>query len=68
MKGANEMVTGGCYEQFCIANAAALIILPDDMPLDVASMHFINPISAYGLFERIQTLKAKAAIQTGAAS
>ena len=53
MKGANEMVTGGCYQQFCIANAAALIILPDDMPLDVASMHFINPISAYGLFERI---------------
>ena len=58
VQGANELKTGGSYQQYCIANAAALIILSDDMPLDIASMHFINPISAYGLFERIQSLKA----------
>jgi hypothetical protein len=32
------------------------------MPLDIASMHFVNPLTALGLFERINTLKAKAAI------
>jgi hypothetical protein len=35
-----------------------LNVLPDDMPLDIAAMHFVNPLTALGLFERIKTLKA----------
>ena len=40
----------------------------ENIPLDVASMSFVNPLTALGLYEAIGTNKAKAAIQSGAAS
>lgn len=33
-----------------------------------ASMHFVNPLTCIGLVEMITNNKAKAAVQTGAAS
>ena len=38
------------------------------MPHDVASMHFVNPLTALGLHDKVKSLKASACIQTGAAS
>ena len=40
------------------------IPLPDSIPFDIGSMHFVNPITAVGLTERVYYLGAKAAIQT----
>ena len=34
----------------------------ETIPLDVASMSFVNPLTAIGLFEEIGRNKAKAAI------
>lgn len=43
-------------------------MLKNDMPIEVASMSFVNPLTALGLLDKIKKLKARAAIQTGAAS
>ena len=64
----NEFKTGGCHAQYCIADAATLNMLNNDMPLEIASLSFVNPLTALGLLDKIKKLKAKAAIQTGAAS
>ena len=62
------MIDGGCYQQYCIAPALSLNVIPDNMPHDVASMHFVNPLTALGLHDKVKSLKASACIQTGAAS
>lgn len=64
----NEKVHGGTYQQYCVAEALTLNILPDDMPIEKASMHLANPLTALGLLDRVQTLRSEAAVQTGAAS
>lgn len=64
----NEFKTGGCHAQYCIADAATLNMLSDDLPIEIASMSFVNPLTALGLLDKIKKLKARAAVQTGAAS
>jgi NADPH2:quinone reductase len=64
----NEMLDGGCYQQYCIAAALSLNYIPESLPIEVASMHFVNPLTALGLYEKVVSLKAATAIQTGAAS
>jgi NADPH:quinone reductase-like Zn-dependent oxidoreductase len=54
----NQMLTGGCYQQYCIAGAATLNMLNDDLPIEIASMSFVNPLTALGLNDKIKTLKA----------
>lgn len=44
------------------------VIVDPIIPMDAASMSFINPLTAIGLFEAISKYKAKAVIQSGAAS
>ena len=51
-----------------VADAASMNAIPDSLPLDVASMHFVNPLTAMGLLEKVQEKRAAAFIQTGAAS
>ena len=63
----NEMIHGGCYQQYVIANVMQCIPIPDTISMPAGSMHFVNPITAIGLVERIQTLGARAAVQTAAA-
>ena len=64
----NEFKTGGTHAQYCIADGATLNMLRDDLSFEIASMSFVNPLSALGLLDTIKQLRAKAAIQTGAAS
>ena len=64
----NVFVHGGAYQQYAIANAMTVNYVDDSIPLDVASMSFVNPLTALGLFEAIGKNSTKAAIQTGAAS
>ena len=52
LKG-NSKVTGGAYQQYCIADAATLNPIPDEMPFDLGAMSFVNPITAVGLLERV---------------
>ena len=57
-----DMITGGCYQQYVIADALNCLKLPDDIPFDVGSMHFVNPLTAIGLVEKIKLLGGRAAV------
>jgi len=63
----DEKKLGGCFQQYCIANALHVTFLPASVDFDHGSMSFVNPITAWGLRDRVKALKANAAIQTGAA-
>ena len=58
----NEFKVGGAYQQYAVANALTVNYVDDSIPLDVASMSFVNPLTAIGLFEAIGNNNAKAAI------
>lgn len=62
-----EMVTGGCMQQYVVCDAITCLPLPDSVDTDKGSMHFVNPLTAIGLVERIQLYKGQAAVQTCAA-
>lgn len=64
----NEMIAGGAFQQYCLAKSFEVNPLGDEIPSDVGSMAFVNPLTAIGLLERGQELRAPAMIQTGAAS
>ena len=59
-----QMIKGGCYQQYVIANAMECIPLPESISYEHGSMHFVNPITAIGLVEK--TYGHKAVIQTAA--
>jgi len=40
----------------------------ESIPMDIASMSFVNPLTALGLVDSIKNNKSSAAVQTGAAS
>ena len=48
----NEKRYGGSMQQYCVANAAHLNWLPDEISYDHGSMAFVNPMTALGLLER----------------
>ena len=37
---------GGPYQQYMVANAMECMTLPDNVSLEIGSMHFVNPVSA----------------------
>jgi len=60
--------SGGAYQQYVIADAMICGNVDPSIPLDVASMSFVNPLTCLGLIETIKKNKSIAAVQTGAAS
>ena len=44
--------TGGAHQQYTVVPAMNLNYLPDSIPSDIGSMHFVNPLTAIGLVER----------------
>ena len=58
----NTFTGGGTYQQYCLADAMTIGYVDDSIPLDIASMSFVNPLTALGLIESIQKNKARAAI------
>ena len=47
-------IHGGSYQQYMIADAGALIELPDDVSFEKGCMFFVNPLTSIGLVERIK--------------
>ena len=64
----NLFAVGGTYQQYALADAMTCGPVDESIPLDIASMSFVNPLTALGLVESIKNCKSKAAVQTGAAS
>ena len=63
VSGNFEYTLGGCYQQYAVANAMSLVpVNTEEISLDSASMSFVNPLTAIGLFEQIGNNGAKAAI------
>ena len=58
----------GAYAEYIIADAMGCISLDANSSFEKGAGSIVNPISAVGLLDRCLTYKAKAVIQTGAAS
>jgi NADPH:quinone reductase-like Zn-dependent oxidoreductase len=49
----NELRVGGCFQQYCLATAMTLSILPDTISFDIGCMYLANPMTALGLREKV---------------
>ena len=49
--GVEEKNHGGCFQQYCIANALHVQYLPENVDFDHGSMSFVNPITSIGLHD-----------------
>tara|TARA_B110000305_G_C18916861_1_gene393276 strand:+ start:114 stop:560 length:447 start_codon:yes stop_codon:yes gene_type:complete len=56
----NEMIAGGAYQQYVITAAETCIPLDESLSMELGSMSFVNPLTALGLYERTDELKARA--------
>ena len=63
-----EFPTGGVFQQYCLGDVMGCIDVDPAIPMEAASMSFVNPLTAIGLFQQIAKYKAKAVVQSGAAS
>ena len=45
-----EYITGGCFEQYALADPMGCIDVDPAIPIEAASMSFVNPLTAIGLF------------------
>jgi len=59
---------GGAYAEYCVTNAWQCVTLDDDTSFETGACQIANPLSAIGLLDRCVKNKARAVIQTGAAS
>ena len=64
----NEFKVGGCFQQYMITTPFQCLPLPDDVSFEVGAMHFVNPLTAIGLIDRLKQYKGQAGIMTAAAS
>lgn len=64
----NVFKIGGAYQQYMVTAAETCIPLEASLSMELGSMSFVNPLTALGLYERTDELKARAFAQTGAAS
>ena len=67
-KGKRVCFVGGSYAEYAVVNADHCIPLEDDMSWEQGANMFINPLTAVGIVDRVNFHKAKAVIQTAAAS
>ena len=63
-----KFTVGGVYAEYAITNAWQCITLADDVSWEKGSCSLLNPMSAIGLLDKCHEYRAKAVIQTGAAS
>ena len=50
--------TGGAYAEYAITNSWQCIVLPDEVGFEQGACACLNPMSAIGLLDRCQALKA----------
>ena len=53
LRNDTEMIHGGCFMQYVIADAINCVPIPDNISFDKGSMYFVNPMTAIGLVEKI---------------
>ena len=71
MKGSEPPPTynlGGSMAEYIVTDIKSVIPLGDDLTLEEGSSHFVNPLTALGMVDRLKQLKVKAVIITAAAS
>jgi len=54
--------------EYIVTDIKGVIPLGDDLTLEEGSSHFVNPLTALGMVDRLKELKVKAVIITAAAS
>ena len=59
---------GGSYGEYCVTNAYQCVSLDKKASWEQGACSFVNPLTAVGLLDKCKQYKAKAVIQTGAAS
>ena len=59
---------GGSYGEYCVTNAYQCVTLDKKATWEQGACSFVNPLTAIGLLDKAKQYKAKAVIQTGAAS
>jgi len=65
---AGKFSIGGSYAEYIITNAWQCVTLANEVTWEQGACSFVNPLSAIGLLDKCQQYKAKAVIQSGAAS
>ena len=63
-----KFTKGGSYAEYVVTNAFQTVTLDDNISWEQGACSFVNPITAIGLLDKIKEYKARAVIQTGAAS
>ncbi len=59
---------GGSYAEYCVTDAYNCIPLDNNVSFEQGANGVINPLTALGLLDRAQAIKAQGVIQTGGAS
>ena len=54
--------------EYCVTDVKALLPIGDDLSFEEACSHFVNPLTALGMVDRLKELNAKTVIITAAAS
>mmetsp|Transcript_24814 Transcript_24814/g.17519 ORF Transcript_24814/g.17519 Transcript_24814/m.17519 type:complete len:193 (-) Transcript_24814:601-1179(-) len=62
------LTVGGCYADYAVTNFRSCVPLPEHISLEEGCSFFVNPLSAIGMVERAQELKAKSVIINAACS
>jgi NADPH:quinone reductase len=58
----------GTWAQFAVAPATQCFLLPDHVSDELGAMALVNPLAAIGLIDRVHELRARAFVNTAAAS
>ncbi|KXN71463.1 NAD(P)-binding protein [Conidiobolus coronatus NRRL 28638] len=58
----------GTWTQYGVYSEENLFVVPNNVPDEIAAQAFINPVTAYGLLDKINAPKGEYIIQTAAAS
>ena len=59
---------GGSMAEYIVTDIKSCIPIGDDLSFEEASSHFVNPLTALGMVDRLKQLKVKTVIITAAAS
>jgi len=63
-----KFTKGGAYAEYVVTNAYQTIYLEENASWEQGACSFVNPVTALGLLDKCKEYKAKAVVQTGAAS
>ena len=59
---------GGAMAEYIVTDVKCCVPIGDDLSFEEAASHFVNPLTALGMVDRLKQLKVKTVIITAAAS